>query len=197
MKAGFDGGSQTHQHIQIPLLMPSRYERHTADIWEQIYGKGERADRRPDVRVYETWFCWHKRPYWQITINRQNVINVSDWKATFRVYISHLMGFQHKKESIYLFWGPSPTRYSITLSRVPLSLGSTGLARGGPGGCIPTTTKSLSGKNILRPWTQHWSCPQVQAGENMLFFIDFFFFLTASHWIWLAKHVQDPCCVGK
>lgn len=106
--------------------------------------------------------------------------------------------FNIKKESIYLFWGPSPTRYSITLSRVPLSLGSTGLARGGPGGCIPTTTKSLSGKNILRPWTQHWSCPQVQAEENMmLFFIDFFFFLTASHWIWLAKHVQDPCCVGK
>lgn len=97
MKAGFDGGSQTHQYIQIPLLMPSRYERHTADIWEQIYGKRERADWRPDIRVYETLFCWHKRPYWQITINRLHVINVRDWKATFRVYISHLMGFQHKK----------------------------------------------------------------------------------------------------
>lgn len=41
MKAAFDGGSRTHQHIQIPLLMPSRYERDTADIWEQTYEERE------------------------------------------------------------------------------------------------------------------------------------------------------------
>ena len=37
----------------------------------------------------------------------------------------------------HLFWGPSPTRYSMTRSTVPRSLGRTGLANGGPGGCMP------------------------------------------------------------
>lgn len=37
----------------------------------------------------------------------------------------------------HLFWGPSPTRYSMTRSTAPLSLGRMGLASGGPGGCMP------------------------------------------------------------
>lgn len=56
MKTGFDGGSQTYQCIQIPLLMPSRYERDTADIRERVYEERERAATRPDIRAYETLF---------------------------------------------------------------------------------------------------------------------------------------------
>lgn len=52
MKAGLDGGSQTYQHIQIPLLMPCRYERDTADTQERIYveREKERADARYQSR---------------------------------------------------------------------------------------------------------------------------------------------------
>lgn len=59
-------------------------------------------------------------------------------------------------EVAYLFCGPSPTRYSITLSTVPLSLGSTGLARGGPGGCIPVKAQHacLLAARCPRPWIQ-------------------------------------------
>lgn len=57
MKTGFDGGSQTYQRIQIPPLMPSRYERDTADRRERIYEERERAATRPDIRAYETSFC--------------------------------------------------------------------------------------------------------------------------------------------
>lgn len=56
MKTGFDGGSQTYQRIQIPLLMPSRYERDTADIRERVYEERERAATRPDIGAYETLF---------------------------------------------------------------------------------------------------------------------------------------------
>lgn len=40
----------------------------------------------------------------------------------------------------HLFCGPSPTRYSMTRSIAPLSLGRMGLANGGPGGCMPEKT---------------------------------------------------------
>lgn len=78
MKTGFDGGSQTYQRIQIPLLMPSRYERDTADRRERIYEERERAATRPDIRAYETSFCWQERPYWLITIRSQRVISVNN-----------------------------------------------------------------------------------------------------------------------
>lgn len=183
MKAGFDGGSQTHQYIQIPLLMPSRYERDTADIWEHIYE--ERADRQADIRMYETLFCWHKRPYWQITINRQSVINVSDWKA--RAISSR----QHKKRvftcsEVHL---QQDTQLLCPERLFPLGVPVwPGVGLGG----ASLQPQSHCPLNILRPWTQRWSCSQVKVGDNMMHF-----FLMASHWIWLAEHVQDPCCVGK
>lgn len=71
--------------------------------------------------------------------------------------------------SSHLFCGPSPTRYSMTLSTVPLSLGRTGLANGGPGGCMPAKTtnaqiKSRTKTNARQPsrgwqeptYTWHW-----------------------------------------
>lgn len=33
--------------------------------------------------------------------------------------------------------------------------------------------------------------------HDAIFLLLLLFFLTASHWIWLAEHVQHPCCVGK
>lgn len=45
-----------------------------------------------------------------------------------------------KKISLHLFCGPSPTRYSMTRSTAPRSLGRIGLANGGPGGCRPVKT---------------------------------------------------------
>lgn len=58
MKAGFDGGSQTYQHIQIPLLMPCRYERDTADTRERIYVEREgKKEQRRDIRADEALFC--------------------------------------------------------------------------------------------------------------------------------------------
>lgn len=80
-------------------------------------------------------------------------------EAALGVHASGLTGFHawhHKdnikrvlKRAVYLFWGPSPTRYSITLSRAPLSLGSTGLARGGPGGCVPNKPQCQYQLNML------------------------------------------------
>lgn len=50
-----------------------------------------------------------------------------------------------KKIGLHLFCGPSPTRYSMTRSTAPRSLGRIGLANGGPGGCRPVKTDHKHG----------------------------------------------------
>lgn len=61
------------------------------------------------------------------------------------VTCSHLRTLQVKcrlndTTSAHLFCGPSPTRYSMTRSTAPLSLGRMGRASGGPGGWRPAET---------------------------------------------------------
>lgn len=97
--------------------------------------------------------CWHMRAYlWQRKDNTPSNVGMT------------VLVFQHRTASlcecctelvvvflpshqavfarvVYLFCGPSPTRYSTTLSTRPRSLGGRGLARGGPGGCIPGKTQ--------------------------------------------------------
>lgn len=61
------------------------------------------------------------------------------------------LNFWFRPEIYHLFCGPSPTRYSMTRSIAPLSLGRMGLANGGPGGCMPAkTTHTQSLKAVQR-----------------------------------------------
>lgn len=58
---------------------------------------------------------------------------------------------------IHLFCGPSPTKYSITLSTAPRSRGRIGLARGGPGGWRPTI-KEPEDKCLMEADIKEQSC---------------------------------------
>lgn len=63
-----------------------------------------------------------------------------DWKGLANRETSFRAKLLIRPEIYHLFCGPSPTRYSMTRSIAPLSLGRMGLANGGPGGCMPAKT---------------------------------------------------------
>lgn len=128
-----------YQDIQTPLSEPCRYVRNTAGRWERICNKGGDFN----FMVYTEGLAKLTNSFKRLS---------SGWGVT----------------SSHLFCGPSPTRYSMTLSTAPLSLGRTGLANGGPGGCMPAKTnaqiKSRTKTNAGQPscswqeptYTWHW-----------------------------------------
>lgn len=137
------------------------------------------------------------KPYWQITINRQNVINVSDWKATFRVYIRHLMGFQHKKRVFTCSEVHLPQDTQLLCPERLFPSGAPVWPGVGLGGASLQPQSLYQGNTFSGPEHNTGATHRYKRERTWCYFSLIFFFLMASHWIWLAEHVQDPCCVGK
>lgn len=122
--------AKSYQCTQTPPLTPCRYGRDTADIWGRICLKGSTTFpviSTPCTLGITVVFQHRAAPLCD-SCTELVVVFLPSYQAVFA-------------RVVYLFCGPSQTRYSTTLSTRPRSLGGRGLARGGPGGCIPGKTQ--------------------------------------------------------
>lgn len=96
-----------------------------------------------------TWLdlCWSDNDWTPLPCGESANCSVGKWVWEEASSYFH-KGFDILKKGLYLFCGPSPTRYSMTRSTAPLSLGRMGLANGGPGGCMPAKTVTHMEINI-------------------------------------------------
>ena len=88
------------------------------------------------------------------SFSQKKICNLNECKSGMKSQATSTQDFTPCKMSLHLFWGPSPTRYSMTRSTAPLSLGRIGLANGGPGGWRPVKSTYME-MNTHEP-TQDW-----------------------------------------
>lgn len=127
----------SYQDIQTLLSEPCRYEKSTAGrsehIWRKNRGTAERCLRW--MFLFSFFSLWSKS-YLATALQLTTA-------AVNNIIPLTTLQYSNGKNGPYLFCGPSPTRYSMTRSIAPLSLGRMGLANGGPGGCMPAKTVTL------------------------------------------------------
>lgn len=124
--------TKSYQCTRTPPLMPCRYGRDTADIWGRICEEGRTTFPDSNLDCCTLGIA---------VVVFQHCAALLCECSIEQVVVSPPPPPPVFAGVVYLFCGPSPTRYSTTLSTRPRSLGGTGLARGGPGGCIPGKTQ--------------------------------------------------------